>query len=447
MDLTNYNHITSNSTKVRKNSVFVSLNNNYTYILEAIQRGASLIITNQKYDLNIKNIVVKNIDYFFSYWYQKINNININNFKIIGVTGTDGKTTISKMLFDSINEKKRSMYIGTLGVMFYEINLKTKNTTPDIETILECFIFAKNNNIKYIIIEASSEGILAKRLSGLKFDIVIFSNLTREHLNTHKTMENYFNSKKRILKLMKKNGALITNIDDTYGARLSNDKSINYGLHKGNIHLINYEFNKNNTNIILMNNKKVYYYNIPFVGMYNIYNFLAVHAAVSLLFNVDNFLFNKLTPPAGRFKVINENIIIDFAHTPNALDNLLNTIKQIYNDKKIILVLGSQGEKDNSKRKYLGMVADKYCSTIILTSEDPKDESLINIIFDISIGIINSLYYIELSRKNAIKKAISLHEDNTVVVIVGKGMEESETIQGKVFYHSDYTCVLNSLAK
>ena len=447
MDLSSYKHITSNSNKVKNGSIFVSLSNNYDYIQEAIRKGASLIVTDKNYNLNIPNLTAKNIDYFFSYWYKKINKINIDDFTLIGVTGTDGKTTISKMLFDSINEKNKAIYIGTLGIMFYEINLKTKNTTPDIETILECFILAKNNNIKYIILEASSEGLLAKRLSGIKFDIVIFSNLSHEHLNTHLNMENYFNSKKKILKLLKKNGELITNIDDKYGVRLANEKSINYGLHKGNIHVVNYKFEKEYTTIILMNNKKIYYYKIPFIGIYNIYNFLAVHTAISRLFNVELFLFNKLTPPLGRFKVINENIIVDFAHTPNALENLLLTIKEIYDGKKITLVLGSQGEKDKSKRKYLGMVADKYSNTIILTSEDPKNEPLINIIFDISLGITSSLYYIELSRKNAIKKAIDLQDNDTVVVIVGKGMEEIEKIKDNVYYHSDYSCVLNYIAK
>jgi UDP-N-acetylmuramyl-tripeptide synthetase len=445
MNFSNYNHITSNSTKVKKNSIYVSLNNNINYILDAIERGASLIVTNKKYDIQIPNIVVNNIDYFFSYWYKVINNININDFKIIGVTGTDGKTTISKMLFDSINEKNKALYVGTLGIMFNEINLKTPNTTPNIETILECFIFAKNNNIKYIILEVSSEGLLANRLTGLKFDIVIFSNLSHEHLNTHLTMENYFNCKKKILKLLKKNGVLITNIDDKYGIRLANDKSINYGLYKGNIHLVNYSFEQTSTKIILMNNKKIYYYKIPFVGIYNIYNFMAVHAAISVLFNVDLFYFNKLIPPLGRFNIINENIIIDFAHTPNALNSLLSTIKDIYINKKIILVLGSQGEKDKSKRKYLGMVADKYCDTIILTSEDPKNESLIDIIFDISLGIIKCLYYIELDRKKGISKALKHQEKENVIVIVGKGMEEVETIKNVTYKHSDYNCVMELL--
>jgi UDP-N-acetylmuramoyl-L-alanyl-D-glutamate--2,6-diaminopimelate ligase len=121
------------------------------------------------------------------------------------------------------------------------------------------------------------------------------------------------------------------------------------------------------------------------------------------------------------------------------------TVKEIYKESEIILVIGSQGGKDKSKRKYLGMIADKYAKEIILTSEDPKDESLIDIIFDISIGIINANYTIELNRKNAIEKALKLRKDKSVILIVGKGMEESEKHKNKTYSHSDYECVLNQI--
>lgn len=436
-------HITTNSKKVKTGSIFVSINNNHDYIKEAIAKKASLIISEKPIESKIVNIVVNNIKYFFSYYYQKINNIKIDDFTVIGVTGTDGKTTISKMIYDTITERYPALCIGTNGVFYKEIKKESNNTTPDIEEILECFLIAKNENIRYIILEVSSEGILAKRLTGIKFDIIIFSNLSHEHLNTHHTMENYFKTKKKALKLLKKKGRLITNIEDFYGKKLSNETSINYGLNKGKIHTLSIYFKDGKTHIFLINDNKIFFYIIPFIGIYNIYNFLAAFGCIQHLFNINLFTFKNLTPPEGRFIKI-QNVIIDFAHTPNALENLLLTIKETY-QKDIILVIGSQGGKDKSKRKTLGSVADKYAKEIILTSEDPKDESLIQIIFDISLGIINSPYTIEFSRKKAIDKALKLSSESNIIVIVGKGTEKVEKHKGYISEHNDYKYVCQQI--
>ena len=441
----NYTHITTNSKKVKDNSIFVSINTNKNYIEEAIKNGASLIVSTKKLNVKIKNIAVKNIMYFFSYWYQKINKINMNDFKIVGVTGTDGKTTTCKMIYDTITERFSAMYIGTLGIFYLDKKIKTNNTTPDIEVILESFITAKENNIKYIIIEASSEGLMNKRLIGIKFDIVVFTNLSHEHLNSHKTMENYFKTKKTLLKLTKENAVVISNIEDHYGKKFQGVNNINFGLHKGKVRTIYFFFRKQVTYIVIVNNDEIYNYKIPFVGVYNIYNFLATHAVISCLFNVKIFKFDNLKNPDGRFMIIDKNIIVDFAHTPNALENLLITIQDNFVDKKIILVLGSQGEKDKSKRIKLGRVADKYCQHIILTSEDPKNESVINIIFDISLGIINTNYSVELYRKNAISKALKLRNSNNIIVVVGKGLEETEQIGNKTYKHSDFEEIKNQV--
>lgn len=441
LDLTKYKHITTNSKNVIKNSIFVSINNNDEYINEAINNGAALIVSENKIKSNFANLLVKNILYFFSYWYQKINDFNMNDFIIIGVTGTDGKTTTSKMIYDTIKERYRALCMGTLGINYDNNMINTINTTPDIEIILDAFKTAKKENIKYIIMEASSEGLLSKRLTGIKFDVVIFTNLSHEHQNTHISMENYFNCKKKILKIVKNNGIVISNLDCEYGNKFKGNKNINYSLHKGKVKVLTFTLEKDCTKIFLMNNKKTYYYKIPFVGIHNIYNFLATHAAINHLFNIKLFTFKNLTPVDGRFCVIDENIIIDFAHTPNALENLLLTVKQIYKDKRILLLLGAQGEKDKTKRKILGSVADKYADIIILTSEDPKNESLIQIIFDISLGVIKAEYLIELSRKKAIEKILKLRTNDDVVLIVGKGFENKENINNILYSHSDYECV------
>ena len=144
MFIKNFTHITTNSKKVKTNSIYVSITNNKKYLDEAINNGATLIVSTEKINVAVENIIVKNIMYFFSYWYQKINNININDFKIIGVTGTDGKTTTCKMIYDTITEKFNAIYIGTLGIMYLNKKIKTINTTPDLEIILETLLIAKS---------------------------------------------------------------------------------------------------------------------------------------------------------------------------------------------------------------------------------------------------------------------------------------------------------------
>ena len=210
----------------------------------------------------------------------------MNEFTIIGVTGTDGKTTTSKMIYDTITEKYKAIYIGTLGIISADYELETINTTPDIETILETFKYAKENNIKFLVIECSSEGLLQKRLTGIRFDVSVFTNLTHEHLNTHKTIENYFYCKKKLLKLVKKNGVVISNQEDYYGRKFIGNKNINYGLHKGKVHTISFSLDSNKTSLLIMNDEHLFHYEIPFVGVYNIYNFLAAHATISLILNI-----------------------------------------------------------------------------------------------------------------------------------------------------------------
>lgn len=437
MEYKNYNHITTNSKKVKEGSIFVSIDMNQEHINEALNNKASLIISEEKLNVEINNIIVKNIKYYYTYLFKKIHNINLNDFKIIAITGTDGKTTTAKMIYDTITSRYNAIYIGTLGIISKNKITKTINTTPDIEIIYETLLMAKTEKIKYIVLEASSEGILTKRLLGLKLDVVIFTNLSHEHLNAHKNMKEYFNCKKEILKLLKKDGVLITNIEDIYGRKIKYHNTINYGLHKGNISTIDINFKHDKTFLIIKCFDKINFIEIPFVGTYNIYNFLACYACINNLFNIKLFDFKSLEKVSGRFSVIDDKIIVDFAHTPNALENLLLTIENIYN-KKIILVLGSAGNKDKSKRKMLGMIADKYCEKIILTSEDPKNEPVLQIISDIALGILHKEYFVAFSRKEGIDLMISYLKDDFVGVIVGKGLEDSENINNILYPHSDY---------
>ncbi|MFI3329408.1 MAG: UDP-N-acetylmuramyl-tripeptide synthetase [bacterium] len=434
-----YTSVEINSKKCNKNSIFIVLNDKYSnnthYINDAITHGATLIISNYKINCSVKNVVYKNIYYIF---YKLLNFFYPNNIKLIGVTGTDGKTSTCLMIQSLISQNSNCGYIGTNGIIFNNNVREINNTTPDIVTIRKSLFEMYVTGVKYVAMECSSEGILSNRLFSLEFDSIVYTNITHEHLNTHKTMDNYVETKLSLIKRIKNNGLIIVNGDDYYLTKIRGKNVITYGLYNADCvaHNIKQSINETKFDYKYKTNNVV---TIPFFGKYNIYNFLAsilVLEQFNLNYNLDFNLMNKIN---GRFELIksaNKEVVIDFAHTPNALENLLKNIRQVTR-KNIILVMGSSGGKDASKRPLLGYIADKYASDIIITSEDPKNELITNIFYDLTTKIKKE-YYLVLFRKDAIKMGLELCDENSILVIVGKGVENTEQIYNIKFPHNDY---------
>lgn len=434
-----YNSIQIDSRKCSKNCIFIVFENeyinNYHFIDDAISKGATLIISNRKIICSIKNIVYKNI---YSIFYKLLNFFYPNNIKLIGVTGTDGKTSTCLMLKSLISQKTNCGYIGTNGIIYNNKLIKTTNTTPDIITIRKTLHDMYNSGIIYVAMECSSEGILSNRLFSLEFDCLIYTNISHEHLNTHKTMQNYVMTKLSLINKIKKNGMIFVNADDNYLNNIRNKNVITYGISNGDCiaYNINQSLNSTTFEYKYKTNNVV---TIPFFGKYNVYNFLA-STLVLEYYNLNTDLdYSYMDKIDGRFELLEtteKEIVIDFAHTPNALENLLKNISEVTH-KKIILVLGSSGGKDKSKRPLLGSIANTYASTIIITSEDPKNELITNIFFDL-IKRIKKEYYLVLFRKDAIKMGLELCDKNSILVIVGKGLENNEQIYNIKFPYNDY---------
>ncbi len=434
-----YKSVEIDSRKCVKNSIFIVLDDKYAnnrfYVADAINNGASLIISEKYIDCSVKVLRSKNI---YKYLIKLLNYFYPYSSKLIGVTGTDGKTSTCLMIKSLINQNSTCGYIGTNGIIFNNKKYKTINTTPDIITIRKYLYKMSQEDIKYVVMECSSEGILMNRLISLKFDSLIYTNISHEHLNTHKTMENYISTKLSLLKYLEKNGTVIVNADDLFLHRVKCKNKITYGIHNGKVRATNIETYIDKTSFSFLSDAKKDV-TIPFFGKYNIYNCLAsliILENYNLFNNIDFRYMHKID---GRFEVlrtIDKEVIIDFAHTPNALENLLKNIKEV-TKKKIILVMGSAGNKDKSKRPLLGYVADKYATKIIITSEDPKNELITNIFCDI-IEKIKKEYYLVLFRKDAIKLGLELLDKNSILVIVGKGLENYEQIYNIKFPHNDY---------
>lgn len=443
--------ITNDSRKIRNGYIYVAAKTK-KYIKDALKRGASLIISN-KHSMNKK--IIYNKKPFDEYIrLLKIYYGNNKSINTIGITGTDGKTTTSTILNAIFNEIDTSCYCGTNGIKYLNKQIKTENTTPNQAITFPLFQTLKKHNINNLVMEVSSEGILDNRIEGINFNGAIFTNLTHEHLNSHKNMHNYFLCKARLFSKLGKKDLLCINIDDEYAYEIkyyTKAKIITYGFNDGDYKINNYQLSNTGSYFnVYYKGKYLESFNIKLIGKYNIYNALA---AISYAYEIGipikyiKSAIEKIEFIDGRYieyKRNNVTYIIDYAHTPNALNNLIESTRKICKGK-IICITGAQGEKDASKRCIMGNIASSLADIAIFTSEDPKNESLFNIFNDLTKDIKNNDYYLTLTRYDAIKLATRLAGDDDYVLITGKGNEEFENILGFKFKHSDFDTLKKAL--
>lgn len=448
----NVEGITNHSKKVLKNYIFISTNKNKKYINEAINNGAILIIA-KKHTINKKFLYNKNPKLEYIRLLQIFHGYK-NNIYTVGITGTNGKTTTSYLLNSVFNSLDQSCYIGTNGIKYLNKTIETINTTPSPDIIYSVYQALNKQNINNLVMEVSSEGLLDDRVANLGFNGAIFTNLSHEHLNTHKNMNNYFLCKTKLFKSLKHDGLLVANADDDYTYRIAfytKAKVITYGFRYGDYQVKGYKMNLAGSSFnVLYKGKSIGVFNTRLFGKYNIYNVLAVIAytyELGIPIDIIKKGIENIAEVDGRFMQYEHNdvnYIIDYAHTPDALKCLLENVKKIA-DGKIILITGAAGEKDYSKRSKMGIIATAYADTTIFTSEDPKNESLFKIFSDLTKGIKDSDYYLTLSRESAIKLAVKIAKPHDIVLITGKGNEKTEKIKDYVFKKCDMDILKEAL--
>lgn len=443
-----FRNIKDNSKNIKRNDLFVAIKNKNgdgaNYISEAIEKGACFIITERKLN-NFPSMTVNDtkqeLAKLLKNYYK-----GYKNLKLCAVTGTDGKTTTSSIIHFVLDKLASSILIGSNGIYFNKTHKKIKNTTPSNTTLFQTLDFARKRHIKYGVLELSSEGLIDGRGTLLNYDCAIFTNITREHLNTHKNMYNYIKAKCSILNYVNPDGLVIINEDMKFKEFIKRKAKgkhiITYGIENGDVQAKNIHYNLDYTIFDL-------YYRSHFlcqiksnlVGEFNVYNTLAAFTYLYEIGFKANDIKNELNDylnVCGRFDLYhinNTNYLIDYGHTPNAINQTLKFLKKM-NFKNIITILGAQGGKDKGKRKYMGKYASNLSDTLILTSEDPKYECIFSIFSDL-ITFIKKDYYLTISRKDAIKKATELADENDLIVIFGKGNEEYEEIMGYKFKRSD----------
>ncbi len=436
-----------NSKKIKKNYIFFAIKGNKingnNYITEAIKNGAKVIVSNKfKTGVNKGIVYIKVSDprlalsnFATRYYSQKPKNI-------IAVTGTNGKSSIANFYYQILKlNKKKVASIGTLGVKSDNINLKLDNTTVDSITINKLLSNLKRKKIENIILEASSHGLHQKRLHGINFNTSIFTNLSRDHLDYHKNYKNYFNSKLILFnELTKINGNLVYDSDTKLSnifKKIAKRKKLNLlsiGKYNSNLKIISIKILNNNQHVKFSYQNKQYQFKTSLIGEIQIKNLMmAVAAALRSNLKIDNIIktLEYVKPTNGRMELVgktkdNSIVILDYAHTPEALKTCIENVKKQFGLRKINILFGCGGERDKEKRPIMGKIVNKLCNFIYLTDDNPRNESPKKIRDNIKKSILPSKMIEIPSRKLAIRKAILNSKSDEVLIIAGKGHESTQ---------------------
>lgn len=415
----------------------------HDYIKSAIENGATNIIAEHEVEANATVNVVGNSEEYLKEQLKILYSKKINdNLKIIGVTGTNGKTTTCYLTYQFLKLLNVNVgYLGTIGFFYNDKVIHTENTTPDTLTLYKLFMDAIDEGVTTVVMEVSSHSLAFNRMYGLHIDIGAFTNLTEDHLDYHKTFDNYLNCKLKIFDLMK-DGDFIINSDDDYSKYFIEKSSSPITIGKnGDYKIIDFVTSDIDTTLQVEYKGNLYNIHTMLVSKFNVYNFLTALALVhSYGFEINDILKyqDKVEPPKGRCQTIKVNkgvAVIDYAHTPDAVENVItayNNLKQ----NRVITILGCGGDRDPIKRPIMGDIATKLSDYVILTSDNPRTEDPDNIMNDILKGVKTKNYEVILDRKLAIKKAIDIMQDDDIVLILGKGHEDYQII-GHTKYHLD----------
>lgn len=446
-------NIKTNSKLVKKGDTFIAIkglnSDGHDYIEEAIKNGAETIIC-EKGNYNVKTVLVSDTkkfltEYLYTNYYETIKNI-----KLIGITGTNGKTTSCFLIYQALNKLGiKCAYIGTIGFYLEDRVIELDRTTPELIDIYDMLLECEKNNIEYVVMEASSHALELNRLDTLTFDFAIFTNLTQDHLDFHGSFDNYANAKHKLFDKVKQDGISIINIDDKYYKKIEseNNNNIYYGFKKCDYKILKYKFENFKTKFTVSIDNKNYKFITNLLGKYNIYNLMSVIIVLHKLeIPVDTIknIVETLTHPPGRMDAINYKdslIIIDYAHTPDAVFNAISSIKE-YTKGKIYSIIGCGGNRDRTKRKLMTFYSTILSDKVIITSDNPRFEDINDIIKDMTFNIVKDNYEIIIDRKEAIEESIKLLKKDDVLLILGKGHENYQVIGDKKYHHDDKECVL-----
>ena len=452
------NKITDNTNEVEEDDVFFCIKgynfDGHNFIDLVLSKGAKVIVVNEDFENKIREnfnctfVVVEDTRKALSIASINFYGKSYKNFKLIGVTGTNGKTTTTFILREIFsNAGFKTGLIGTVNNFINDEKIKSERTTPGALQLNKIFSEMANKKVEYCFMEVSSHALELDRVYGINFDYGIFTNLTQDHLDFHKNFSDYFNAK---FKLFENSKIKIINYDDSYGKKIIDamkSNVITYGIENllSDFYASDLNFESSETKF-KFNDKQGHYYEFFYnlVGKFNIYNALpaiiiamnegiAINVIAESLKNV--FVIGRLENVSKRYN-LNSHIYLDYAHTPDGLENCLNTLRKISKGRLICLV-GCGGDRDKIKRPLIGHIATQLSDYVYITSDNPRSEDPEEIIEDIVSGIKKSNYEVIVNRFDAIKKSIKNRIPNDIILIAGKGHEDYQILKDKIIHFDE----------
>lgn len=461
------NKVCYDNRKVSKGDIFICIKglkvDGHSFIQDVIKKGVKAIIVEE--NVNVKEditvIKVENTRIALA----KISSNYFGNpkdkLKIIGITGTNGKTT-SAFIMKSILEKagQKVGVIGTIANYIGNKKIDAVRTTPESYELHELFKNMVDEGVKYCIMEVSSHSLELNRVYGINFRCGIFTNLTRDHIDFHKTFENYYRAK---FKLFQNSIVSIVNIDDRYGKRVVEDilnekidtNILTFSLEKeSNFKAQEIKSSSNGSEFNMLLDEEIQSFKVNIPGLYNVYNILGcIICAKQLGISIENIrnAIKDIVIPGRCEKVAVDRdlpytIIVDYAHTPDGLEKILKTVGDFVKGK-IITVFGCGGDRDKIKRPQMGEIACKYSDISIVTSDNPRTEEPMSIINDIVKDLSYSNFSIEENRYKAIEKAIKIAKADDIIIIAGKGHETYQILKDKTIHFDEREVVYDILDK
>ncbi|MDD4295092.1 MAG: UDP-N-acetylmuramoyl-L-alanyl-D-glutamate--2,6-diaminopimelate ligase [Candidatus Omnitrophica bacterium] len=391
-----------------------------------------------------KVLGVKNIDNVYFSAIDRLYEFSNKDFVFIGVTGTNGKTTVAGIIYHLLNKLGfKASLIGTVDNIIAGSKSPAVNTTPDYTSLREMLFESRIKGYKHIVMEVSSHGIVQDRIKGLNFAVKIFTNLSRDHIDYHKNMANYFLAKKSFMEAGKYGDWTIVNLDDRYGRKIKlNGKSRTYAVKRdADCRAVDIFSWDKGVRFKLKTGEDDTFVNMSILGAYNVYNVMAAVAAVSAVTGLCVKEFCQYVKTfkgvKGRLTAVCKDIFLDYAHTPDALKKVLQSVKMMGYDN-IILVFGCGGNRDKGKRAIMGAVAGRYADFTVVTSDNPRDEDPADICHQIACAI-NGRHKIMIDRRQAIGYAVKQNKrlKNSCVVVAGKGHEVYQVVGAKKISFSD----------
>ena len=417
----------------------------HDFIDEAIKNGAKAVVVQKPVECSVPTILVENTNKELPLLASRFYDAPESKLDIIGITGTNGKTTVATIIQDLIGNDICG-YLGTNGIICSKFSESIRNTTPDSDRLYGYFKRFVDSGCQILSMETSSEAFYRERLQNIKFKVGIITNITEDHLNIHKTIENYVACKQKLVMQVADDGYSILNVDDKYydeTRKLAKGTVLTYGKNDADLQIISSMSTAKETNITIKYNGMSYNFSSPLLGEFNTYNLCAaILVLIALGYGIEDIIkrVSNIEAPHGRVEFLNYGqnyeIVLDYAHTPDAFSKLYKLLNEIKKGR-IITVTGSAGGREKEKRGPMGKLVLDESDYVIFTMDDPRYEDVKDIISDLVSESDKSNYEIIVNRKEAIYRAFDMANKGDIVLIAGKGIDNYMAIEDKYLPYSD----------